>query len=165
MVIFISYPLSAQTNSLQGLFGRGTSLDFNKVDIKSNTSSIRNTKGVGSWSGDVRATTSDGTTLMCDKLEIFYHYEKTDEKKPVGDKVVATGNVRIDKPGNENAAAISATAERLEYNKADEMVILTGDPILKQGESILKASKITYDVKEDDLSCENVKMDFVPEKR
>jgi len=160
ILICISCPAFAQTNSLQDLFGSGTSINLKEIKIESNKASIENKKSIAVWSGDVKATTADGTTLICDKLEVYYHYEKPAEKKsqPIGDRMVVTGDVEI----TQSDGSV-LTAEKAEYNNADEKIVLTGNPATyKSGDDLIKAkgSKITIDNKNEKIDIDDAKGDF-----
>jgi len=148
---------------LQDLLGSDTSLNLKK--IKGNTvDTYKDKKDKKSiiivLSGDVEATTVDGATLICDKMEVYYKYIEEIKDYDV-DRVIATGDVKIDKPGDDKILAVSITAERVEYNKADEEVIFSGSPVLRQGKSIMKASEITYDIKEEAISGKDFEGDLV----
>ncbi len=41
-----------------------------------------------------------------------------------------------------------ATAEKAVYNQKDENVVLTGNPVIKQGEALVQGSRITLFLKE-----------------
>lgn len=153
--ICIIYSAFAQAESFQDLFSNGTSFK----NIKSNKAEVNHKDGYGLWSGDVRATTTDNMTMTCERLEVYYEYV-AETKDVIINRVIATGDVIID----QIEEGISATAERVEYNKADEKAIFTGNPVLKQGDSVMNASMIMYDVKGEKFSFENFEAVLVPDE-
>jgi lipopolysaccharide transport protein LptA len=123
-------------------------------------------KGTAVFSGGVEAEWDD-ITLSCRKLEVFYENssgEKAVENIQASIKnMTATGDVII----NRKADGVIATAQKVEYFKSKETMVMTGDPVLKRGGGDqMKASMITYEIKENRFSFENVEAVLTPgEKR
>lgn len=122
-------------------------------------------QGTAVFSGRVEAEW-DNITLSCKRLELYY--ENSAGKKAVEDLqasikgMTATGEVTISRQTD----GVTATAEKVEYFKADETMVMTGSPVLKRGSDIMKASKITYYINGNRFSFENVEAVLLPgEKR
>jgi lipopolysaccharide export system protein LptA len=80
---------------------------------------------------------------------MLLYYNNPDKEKASGnldlkiDKIVATGNVKITRPDG-----AFATAEKAVYYQGDEKVVLTGKPIVKQGNDFVEGTRITLYLKE-----------------
>lgn len=99
------------------------------------------------FAGDVKAERDD-FTVFCQKLVVLY---KKDEEKKKGtevsasiDKIIATGHVKIIR--SEGGVA---TGEKAIYYQNDEKLVLTGKPMVKQGEDFVEGDVITLFLKED----------------
>jgi len=156
ILVLLSIPALAQTESLQEILSSETTLK----KIESDTAEISNKNGIGILTGNVKAITTDDMSITCERLEIYYEYVEETEDILIK-KMIATEDVKIDQPDR----GISATAEKVEYNKIDEKVVFTGNPVLMRGESVMNASVIIYDVIKESFSFENLKADLVGEKR
>jgi lipopolysaccharide export system protein LptA len=117
------------------------------IVIKSNNVEINNGLKVVTFSGDVNAKNND-FAIDCDRMLIYYLNvpadQKTGENKNNIDKIVATGQVRI----NRTKGGL-ATADKATYYKEDEKLVLTGNPEVKQGNDLVKGEQITIFLKED----------------
>jgi lipopolysaccharide export system protein LptA len=117
------------------------------IVIKSNTVEINNGLKVVTFSGDVNAKNND-FAIDCDKMLIYYLNvpadQKTGGKKNNIDKIVATGQVTINR-----AKGGVATGDKATYYKEDEKLVLTGNPEVKQGNDLVKGEQITIFLKED----------------
>jgi lipopolysaccharide export system protein LptA len=114
--------------------------------IKSNTLEIDNEKKTVTFTGNVDAR-KDDWIMNCNKMILFYNQQAgkgdTEKEKVRVDKIVAKGAVQIRRTlGGE------ATAEEATYYQADEKVVLTGKPVVKQGDDLVEGSKITLFLKE-----------------
>jgi lipopolysaccharide export system protein LptA len=112
--------------------------------IKSNTLEIDNDKKVVTFTGNVDAR-KDDWIMNCNTMTLFYQGQSggSDKENLRVDRIVAKGDVRISRPlGGE------ATAEEAVYYQAEEKVVLTGGPMVKQGEDFVEGSKITLLLKE-----------------
>lgn len=115
--------------------------------IKSKTLEADDRKKQIVFSGDVEAKRDD-FTVHCAKLVVFY--ENTADKKESEavsariDKIVATGAVKIIR-----AEGGTATGEKAVFYQKDEKLVLTGKPIVKQGEDFVEGDVITLFLKED----------------
>jgi lipopolysaccharide export system protein LptA len=114
--------------------------------ITSSTLEIDNEKKTVTFTGKVTAKRDDWV-IHCDKLILFYDEEAaktaTDTEKMRVDKIIAVGDVRILRSGGGEATAGEAV-----FHQADERIILTGKPVVKQGEDFVEGSKIILLLKE-----------------
>ena len=79
---------------------------------------------------------------------VLYYLERRGDRNPgiegrSVDKIIATGNVRIERTGGG-----LATAEEAVYYQEDEKVVLTGRPVVKQKQDFVEGTKITLFLKE-----------------
>ncbi|MFQ5900596.1 MAG: lipopolysaccharide transport periplasmic protein LptA [Thermodesulfobacteriota bacterium] len=110
---------------------------FQPVKITSKRMEVVKDKNLIVFAGDVVAATTD-MTILADELHIYYD----DGGKEVR-KMVATGSVRIKQEQG------TATAERAEYNKVEERIILTGNPKFKECRNVVEGEKITVYLREE----------------
>jgi lipopolysaccharide export system protein LptA len=129
------------------------------IVIKSNSLEFDHQRKMVSFSGNVEAKREDWT-IQCQKLTVYYEEkgkepaqkesvkaEKT--KDPLQnqsmkiDKIIAKGDVRITR-----ANGGLATAEEATYYWDDERVVLTGKPVVQQGDDLVEGSVVTLLLKE-----------------
>lgn len=114
--------------------------------IKSTTLEIDNEKKTVTFTGNVDAR-KDDWIMNCDKMILFYIQQAgkgdTEEEKLRVDKIVARGAVQV-----RRTSGGEASAEEAVYYQADEKVVLTGKPVVRQGEDLVEGSKITLFLKE-----------------
>ena len=107
-----------------------------KIDIRSDRLLIDNEKRVADFSGNVVARQGD-TTIEADRLRVYYK-ESGGESVESLEKIVATGNVRIQ---FENGLAETPEAV---YNMDKRMFVLTGaGSRVVSGNSFISGEKIT----------------------
>jgi lipopolysaccharide export system protein LptA len=120
--------------------------DSDPITIRSNSLEIDNKKKIVTFSGNVDAKTPD-FTITCHKMLVFYHDKpslKDSGKEEIRiEKIIATGDVKINRPDGG-----LATAEKAVYYQNDEKVVLTGKPVVRQGNDFVEGSKITLFLKE-----------------
>jgi lipopolysaccharide export system protein LptA len=120
--------------------------DEGPLVITSNTLEIDNEKKTVTFTGKVTAK-KDEWVIHSDKMILFYAGETaqsgTDTEKVRVDKIVASGGVQILRSGGGEAKAEEAV-----FYQADEKIILTGKPVVQQGEDFVEGSKITLFLKE-----------------
>lgn len=98
------------------------------------------------FSGNVDAQ-SDIFIINCRKMRLYFH-----NKKPQKD--IGKGNMKIDKIIAEGKVKITRTegglalAEKAIYYMNDEKVVLTGNPVVKQGNDFVEGSRIILFLKE-----------------
>ena len=121
-------------------------VDSGPITVRSNSLEIDNKQNIVTFSKNVEAVTPD-FTINCQKMLV--HYLNKPSLKDSGkeeieiDKIIATGDVKINRSGGG-----LATAEKAVYYKSDEKVVLTGKPIVRQGNDFVEGSKITLFLKE-----------------
>jgi lipopolysaccharide export system protein LptA len=115
--------------------------------IHSNTLEADDKKGTVIFTGEVDAQRDD-FTVYCQKMVV--HYGKSPAEKGTEkfaaqiEKIVASGNVKIVR-----AEGGIATGENAVYYQQDEKLVLTGKPVVKQGDSSVEGDRITLFLKED----------------
>ena len=116
------------------------------IVIKSNSIEIDNSRKMVIFTGNVDAR-KDDFTINCQKILLYYR-----DKSSGGvsgkmefeiDKIVATEKVTITRTDGG-----LATAEKAIYYQDGEKVVLTGDPVVKQGSDFVEGGKITLFLKE-----------------
>ena len=121
-------------------------VDPEKITIRSNSLEIDNKMKIVTFFENVEAKTPD-FTINCQKMLVYYLNEpnlKDSSKEELKiDKIIATGDVKINRPEGG-----LATAEKAVYYQNDEKVILTGKPIVRQGNDFVEGSKITLFLRE-----------------
>ena len=114
--------------------------------IKSNTLEIDNKKQVVEFMGDVDARRGN-FIIHCQKMLLHYNNQTTDKDSGKVnikvDKIIATGKVKIIRTNGG-----LATAEKAIYYQNEEKVVLTGKPVVKQGNDFVEGSRITLFLKE-----------------
>ncbi len=110
------------------------------------------------FNSDVDVATND-MTMSCQKLELHFTNTVNDASIKSGkysiDKIIATESVIIKRPD-----IGYVTAEKAEYLKNTEKIILTGNPYYKYGEGREGSGKrITLDLKEGHYIVEGTKDD------
>lgn len=116
------------------------------VVIKSNSLEIDNSRKMVIFTGDVDAR-KDDFIINCQKM--FLYYNDTPSDRDSGkveidiDKIVAAEHVTITRSDGG-----LATAEEAIYYQDGEKVVLTGNPVVKQGSDFVEGSRITLFLKE-----------------
>lgn len=125
--------------------------------INSDSLVVDEANKVITFTGQVSAK-ADELTIECDKMSVYYESAGSAGKR-IGStagqsetgnamgskitKIVADGKVRITRQtGGE------ALARHAEYYQGQNKIILTGDPVVKQGEDFVQGSKITIFLRE-----------------
>lgn len=116
------------------------------IVIKSQSLEVDNKKRVVVFTGQVDARRDD-ITINCEKMFIYYVDQSNNERSESPDlridRIVATGKVKISRPDG-----ALAMAEEAVYYEKDEKVVLTGKPVVRQGNDFLEGSTITLFLKE-----------------
>ena len=116
------------------------------IVINSKTLEVDNTSKIVTFTGEVDAK-KDDMTIECDKMLVYYERLESQGKKDSFntkiDKIVATGQVRI-----RQQEGATATAEKAVYFQDDEKLVLTGRPVVKQGNDFVEGDRITLFLKE-----------------
>jgi lipopolysaccharide export system protein LptA len=146
LILFFSllFPATGQTQvSLQEDEQKA---DAGAIVIKSQSLEVDNEKRIVVFSGQVDATRED-MRINCEKMIIYYIDQSANKESGKTDvridKIVATGKVKISRP--DGGLAMS---EKAVYYENDEKVVLTGRPVVKQGNDFVEGSRITLYLKE-----------------
>ena len=133
------------------------------INIKSRTLELDNKLKRITFSGDVKVT-KDDFIIYCDKL-VGYNLDKADRKEGEQDaarfdKIIATGNVIINR-----AEGGSATSDQATYYQEKEQLVLTGNPVVKSESDIVKGEKIIIFLKEDRVQVDEPTGTFAPREK
>lgn len=112
------------------------------IDIASDTLEINQNRGTALFSGHVQAQ-HEGVKFASEELEVFYgsSNNKSDNLGTSVNRIQARTNVAIEYNGD------TATGDKADYSVAKNIITLTGNVVLTQGESILKGSELVYNLK------------------
>ena len=145
-VLFVAPLLAMPAFAADFKFPKGGEGKEEPLVIKSNTLEIDNEKRIVTFMGNVDAR-KDDWIMNCDRLILYYNEQvgkdKTENQKLRVDKIVAKGSVQVRRTLGGEASAEEAT-----YYEADEKVVLTGKPVVKQGDDFVEGTKITLFLKE-----------------
>ena len=133
-------------------FTETSSLGFEKIGkgqpviIKADTLEMDNKRRIVTFEGSVEAKEAE-FTLKCRKMLIYY-VEGKGSRSPDSpgieiDRIVASGKVEITRSDGG-----IATADEAVYYQKEEKMVLTGKPVVKQGDYFVEGSKITLFIKE-----------------
>jgi lipopolysaccharide export system protein LptA len=121
-------------------------IESSEIVIKSDSLEIDNKRKIVVFTGNVDAR-RDNFIINCQKMHLHYlsdPAEMDSGKEDLRvDKIVATGKVKITRTNGG-----LAMAEQAIYYQDDERVVLTGKPVVKQGNDFVEGAKITLLLKE-----------------
>ena len=110
------------------------------------------------FSGEVEIRRED-MTMTCDKVLGYYgeqsigrESENLEGMMEEIDRIIATGNVRMTRTDGS-----LGTAEKAVYDLNEEKVVMTGQPVLKQGRNSWEGSELTYHLRERLVSGKNAR--------
>ncbi|MFC1824805.1 lipopolysaccharide transport periplasmic protein LptA [Thermodesulfobacteriota bacterium] len=116
------------------------------IVITSDTLEIDNQRSLVIFTDNVNAQ-KDDVNIKCQQMLVYYKNQaaegKKEDMKVSIDRIVVSGNVRITSDNG-----IQANAEKAVYYHDQEKVILSGNPIVKQGNDFVEGSEITLFLKE-----------------
>ena len=107
---------------------------------------------VVTFKGNVIANQED-VTLYSDRLVIYY-----DEATSEVTQIVAEGAVRIVQLDRR------ATGEKAVFHNAERKIVLTGRPVVRQGNNVVMGEKITIFMDRDWVEVENADVTISPEQ-
>ena len=117
-----------------------------EIVIKSDSLEIDNKRKVVVFIGNVDAR-RDNFIINCQEMHLHYLTDPAEidsgKEDLKVDKIVATGKVKITR---KNGGL--AMAEKAIYYQNEERVVLTGKPVVKQGNDFVEGAKITLLLKE-----------------
>lgn len=147
LIIFFGLLFAATGQTEESLQkGGGQKAAAGPIVIKSQSLEVDNQKRIVVFTGQVDAKRGD-MTINCEKMIVYYmdqSAQKESGKTDVRiDKIVASGKVKISRPDG-----ALAMAEEGVYYESDEKVVLTGRPVVKQGDDFVEGSRITLYLKE-----------------
>ena len=121
-------------------------VESSEIVIKSDSLEIDNIRKIVIFTGNVDAR-KDNFIINCQKIRLYYLSDSTEmdsgKEDLKIDKIVATGKVKITRTNGG-----LAMAEQAIYYQNDERVVLTGKPVVKQGNDFVEGAKITLLLKE-----------------
>lgn len=136
----------ARKQGAQGLQGTGAG----PVVITSNSLESNEQEGIITFLGEVKAKRDD-FSIDCEKMVV--HLRKapggtngqgTGDPEARIEKIVATGNVKIVR-----AEGGVATADMAVYQQQEETLVLTGNPVVREGQDSVEGDRITLFLKEE----------------
>ncbi len=123
------------------------------IIIKSKTLEWNDEKKTVVFTGEVNAQ-KDDFVVGCQKMIVYYTASSDEQGKGdfarTVDRIVATDRVRITRRDGG-----TAEAEKAVYYQADEKLVLTGHPSVKQGNDLVKGDRITIYLKENRSTVES----------
>jgi lipopolysaccharide export system protein LptA len=139
--ILLSAP-SASSQSLKNAIGASQG---QPIVIKSNSLEFDHQRKMIAFSGNVDAKREDWT-ILCQKMVVYYgeKSKESGQKESMKiEKIVAKGGVRITRQSGGQA-----TAEEATYYWDEERVVLTGKPVVQQGDDFVEGTVVTLLLKE-----------------
>lgn len=115
------------------------------IVIYSRTLDVDHTMNIVTFTGDVKAVNEE-MVILCRQMKVYYIEA---EEGGVGEtsysieKIVSTGDVHITR-----ALGGVATAQKAVYLQAEEKMILTGNPVVKQEKDYVEGDRIIFYINE-----------------
>ncbi len=114
------------------------------------TASNRERKAV--FEGDVKVT-QDGSVMLADWMEVTYS-----DKGEILD-IIARGGVILTHKNRE------IKAEEAHYSRSGRTIVFTGNPVARDGQSLVKGSKMTYHIDDGRSEVEDSTVIIQPGKK
>jgi len=115
------------------------------IVIKSDSLEFDHQRKMVTFSGNVDAKREDWT-ILCQKMVVYYGEktkESTQKESMKIEKIVAKGDVKITRQSGG-----LATAEEATYYWEEERVVLSGKPVVQQGDDFVEGNVVTLLLKE-----------------
>lgn len=114
------------------------------ITIHSQTMDVDHTRNVVTFTGDVKAVNEE-MVIRCREMKVYYAEAAggIGEGRYRIDRIVSTGNVHITR-----ALGGVATAENAVYHQAEEKMILTGNPVVRQEKDFVQGDRIVFYLRE-----------------
>ncbi len=146
-VLFLSswvllFPTHASGQTLKKALGDSQG---QPIVIKSDRLEFDHQRRMVTFSGNVEAKREDWT-IVCQKMVVSYRdkgKESSQKESMKIDKIIAKGGVKI----NRESGGL-ATAEDATYYWDEERVVLTGKPMVQEGDSFVEGTVVTLLLKE-----------------
>jgi len=140
LVLIVTLPLVAV---------RGVCGEKGPIQITSDRLDAYDDKSLVLFSGNVVAT-QDDTVIHSNELYLYYTRKTGEEKAPSG---IATGAEQIERIELKGAVSIqkgtkTVTGDKAVFYNADQMIIMTGNAVMREGDNVIMGDKITVFLKE-----------------
>lgn len=116
------------------------------IIIKSNTLEVNEAMKVVTFAGEVNAKNKD-FVMDCQKMVVHYKNrpskDNAEQVETTIDRIIATGHVNINR-----VQGGTATANEAVYYLQEEKIVLTDNPVVKQGNDVVEGDRITIFLKE-----------------
>lgn len=147
MILTVSFAQAAKDNKT----AKNQITSKEPIEIVSDRMDAYNEKKLVIFTGHAVATQGD-KEIKADRLLIYYKKDSS-KKDKVGDKAVeGAGNLdKIEAKGNVKVTQKQrvATAEEAVYIHDSGQIVMTGNPVLRDGKNIIKGDKVIVFVNED----------------
>ena len=144
-VLIFSFPVHVLSETVPRSLP-GNAPETSRIHVSADTLEIDNRLNLVTFTGNVHAE-RDSFTIDCEKMVI--HYKKDEGKTASRDtntgieRIIATGEVKISRSDGGLAAADTAV-----YYQDNDELILTGGPVVRQGDDFIEGSSITLFIRE-----------------
>lgn len=138
--LFCAQASLAGAENIKALKGKG-----GPIEITSDRLDAYEEQRLVVFSGNVVAVQED-KTIYCDKLSIFYKKESGAERKGSTGRTEAGGGdlERIEAAGRVKIVQLNrvVTGEKAVYLQDDQKITVTGNPVLTEGENVIKGDRV-----------------------
>ena len=138
--------VAALTLSLSTLSHSLESDRLQPIQIEAQSAELDDSKGTAVYSGNVKLV--QGTMIIsADKLTIYQGTEGV--KKAIAEGKMATYEQQLE----ENKPKVVASAQQINYQTKEQIMILIKDALITQGEHRFEGDRIEYDIQRQKLSA------------